>query len=218
MERDLSIDLTGKQMGFLKVLKLHRNHHFGNSWLCLCECGKEIVFASTHLLGSKNRRPNKSCGCKEKTHEGNTIKHYRLYQIWQGMKKRCYNEDAVNYERYGGKGVYIEEEWKENFQSFLTWSLSNDYKEGLTIDRIDSKKPYGPENCRWVDYYVQNQNKSTFKNNKTGHMGISKHGSGFRAHIQRNKEKKYLGYFKNIDDAISARKKAEEKFNKTGQL
>ena len=37
--------------------------------------------------------------------------------------------------------------------------MANGYADNLTIDRIDNNKGYSPDNCRWVDYVVQNENK-----------------------------------------------------------
>ena len=47
-----------------------------------------------------------------------------------------------------------------NFSNFFEWSIKNGYKDGLTLDRIDSSKNYCPDNCRWVDRFVQNSNTS----------------------------------------------------------
>ena len=72
------------------------------------------------------------------------------------MKSRCYNSKASKYYLYGGKGITVCEEWKNNFMSFYDWAMTNGYKDGLTIDRIDSDKNYCPENCKWATYKEQN--------------------------------------------------------------
>ncbi len=215
----MSIDLTGKKFGYLTVIKLHNEHHFGRSWLCRCDCGNEVVLNTSHLLGTKTRRPNKSCGCMKNTKDGNTMKYPRIYEIWYGMNKRCYDPSRENYERYGGRGASVCEEWRNDFQLFLEWAFNNGYKDGLTIDRIDSSKPYCPDNCRWADYYVQEQNRGPQKRNKLGILGVCPHTDGYyRAYIQRYGKRKHLGVFRTVEEAVAARKKAEEKFERTGTL
>ena len=65
-----------------------------------------------------------------------------------------------SYKNYGGKGISVCEEWSKSFSSFALWAEENGYAEGLTIDRIDGKKGYSPENCRWVTVAEQNRNYS----------------------------------------------------------
>jgi hypothetical protein len=209
---------VGNQYGRLTVIALNNKHWRGNSWVCKCECGKEVVLCTIHLLGSKTRRPNKSCGCSENVHDGNTIKHKRIYNIWYGIIKRCYHKHSGSYERYGGKGIRMEDVWKDSFDNFLEWSLANGYTKELTIDRIDSKKDYGPDNCRWVDYYTQAQNKSILKSNKTGVTGVYKSKYGYKVDISRNGIKLGLGHYKDFEKAKSVRYAAEKYFKENGTL
>lgn len=84
----------------------------------------------------------------------------KLYRVWCSMKERCNNPHNKSYKNYGGKGISVCEEWSKNFSSFALWAEENGYAEGLTIDRIDGKKGYSPENCRWVTVAEQNRNYS----------------------------------------------------------
>lgn len=84
-----------------------------------------------------------------------------LYRIYYLMKGRCYNPNKPDYKWYGGRGIRVCDEWKESYLNFREWALSNGYKEGLTIDRIDSGGNYEPSNCRWVNMIVQNNNKKS---------------------------------------------------------
>lgn len=83
----------------------------------------------------------------------------RLYRIFDHMKQRCYNKHNTRYKDYGGRGIEVCNEWCNNFQVFSDWSMSNGYKEDLTIDRIDVNGNYEPSNCRWVDNVTQQNNK-----------------------------------------------------------
>lgn len=74
----------------------------------------------------------------------------RLYGIFHNMKQRCYNPNNPKYNAYGGKGITICSEWLEDFEKFYNWALQNGYQEHLTIDRIENKKAYQPDNCRWI--------------------------------------------------------------------
>lgn len=55
----------------------------------------------------------------------------------RNLKRRCYNENDADYYRYGGRGIYVCDEWLVDSDNFFRWALIYGYEEGLTIDRID---------------------------------------------------------------------------------
>ena len=84
------------------------------------------------------------------------------------MIQRCFNPNAGNYNYYGGRGITVCEEWVNSFERFRDWSIDNNFKEELTLDRIDTNGDYCPENCRWVSWKVQQNNR---RNNTTVEFG-----------------------------------------------
>ena len=87
----------------------------------------------------------------------------RLYRIWSNIKTRCYNQNDPHFNRYGGRGITVCDEWKNDFKAFYDWAMSNGYQDDLTIDRIDNDGNYEPCNCRWVTVKEQNRNKRNVK-------------------------------------------------------
>jgi hypothetical protein len=152
-------DLSGQRFGRLTVqFGFRRNKR--TYWRCICDCGNEKdIFQSSLLRGLTN-----SCGCLQNeirilTHTTHGASKTRLYKIFCCMLKRCYNEKASNYERYGGRGIRICDEWHNNFLTFQKWALSHGYNDNLSIDRINPNDNYYPENCRWVDDTAQTRNR-----------------------------------------------------------
>jgi hypothetical protein len=152
-------DMT-KEPPFGKLTVLRRDGSTARgqaAWRCRCECGNEVTVPGNSL----RTRNTKSCGClrEEASREAHTthgMSRSRTYHIWQSMMRRCYEEDFLGYENYGGRGIVVEGRWY-TFENFVR--DMGECPAGLTLDRIDTEKGYGPDNCRWADQKTQTRNR-----------------------------------------------------------
>lgn len=80
------------------------------------------------------------------------------YLTWKGMKSRCDNPNAVNYAKYGGRGIAYDTRWADYREFVADMGLR---PTGHTLDREDNAGDYTKSNCRWATAKEQNNNKRT---------------------------------------------------------
>ena len=150
----------GERYGRLTIIRevepAGSSHKRVRRFLCRCDCGNEIICRLPNLKSGTT----KSCGCYRKFVSSNRrdchhLKNTRIYRIWCGMKRRCYNKHNEHFDRYGGRGIIVCDEWKTDFMNFYDWAMSNGYDDKLSIDRINNEGNYEPSNCRWANQKQQ---------------------------------------------------------------
>lgn len=175
-------DLTGMKFGYWYVMcrvedGISKTGNHFTKFKCRRDCGTVKDVLASSLRNGRSR----SCGCRarevsRKVCQDNFTTHgdskTRLYKIYCGMKKRCYDKKSSNYANYGARGITVCQEWLGNWESFKSWSIENGYTDTLSIDRIDVNGEYSPLNCRWVTRDVQANNR---RNNRVVEFGNEVH-------------------------------------------
>lgn len=137
--------------------------------MCQYTCNKCGNVFTSHISAI---RKNKTGMCSQCAHTKHGLTKHPLYGVWANMKQRCKDKGHHAYKNYGARGINVCDEWLNSFQAFYDWAMTNGYKKGLSIDRIDNDGDYCPENCRWATVLKQNLNQRVRCDNTSGIVGV----------------------------------------------
>lgn len=151
------IDIVGQKIGRWSVL----SRASLSNYFCACECGKTKEVARSRLLDGSS----KSCGCymsevMSKLHTTHGLSGTAILNTYNNMVRRCTDPKHEKYALYGAKGITICGDWLESLDTFVSWSLENGFRVDFQLDRIDGKKGYSPDNCRYVSACINMLNRN----------------------------------------------------------
>lgn len=218
------IDLTDKKFGRLTILYRIENNKCGQTrWHCRCDCGNEIdVFG-----GNLRKGHTRSCGC---------LKNEQIQKCSIKQNEYKFTDDYITAKTSNGIEFYVDKDDEWVFARYC-WSIDGhgyikacergthdkvwihrlivDCPDGYIVDHIngnplDNRK----SNLRVATRSQNNMNRKIQSNNNSGVTGVSfyQRKNMWSSEILVNKKKIHIGYFDKFDDAVAARKKAEEKY------
>ena len=224
-------DLTGQKFGRLTVIERAEDYvmpsgYRASKWLCQCDCGNTTVVLGKNL--TKNNG-TKSCGCFVKENMSKIKKRYNTYDLTGefGIGYTSKNEefwfDLEDYDSikdycwYKDKKGYIVSTDSKTRKTILFHRIITNCPDEFMPDHIHGKETRydnRKSNLRIVTRQQNGMNSALSENNTSGVTGVKWHGRDniWEACITVNYKKIYLGRYNKFDDAVKARKEAEEKY------
>jgi len=149
-------DITGLKFNSLTALEKVDDICNRVAWLFECDCGKKKKMTSTNVVGGRST----TCGCSKKGTHGHSGKPE--YHAWYSMIERCTKSDHRFWNRYGGRGIKVCDNWLNSIDSFLR-DMGRRPSKKHQLDRIDNNKGYNKNNCHWVLPAINLRNRSDSK-------------------------------------------------------
>ncbi len=226
MARGVFEDLTGRRFGSLTALRRGKDYISPSGkrvvrWLCQCDCGNYRLIQAGRLRAGRS----KSCGCLRSEFAAEAIRKHNRYEFHGNYIIGITEEgdrfvfDTEDYDKIKdtywcmNSGGYVM--GKRGGRCVQRHRLVTSAEKGSNVDHLNHR----PEDNRKVNLRVISHQSNIWngqlrRNNTSGCTGVSwdKARSLWSAHITKNGKKIYLGRFSDYEDAVSARKAAEERY------
>lgn len=158
--RKVRIDMAGLRYGRLVGIEFAHSHGGRAHWLFECDCGNRTIACGSAVRAGTTT----SCGCFHReisatrltTHGHRARKrHPATYRAWQEINTFCTNAASPRYRDFGGRGIRVCSEWREDFTRFL--DNMGERPAGTILVRIDASAHFAPGNCRWAPVRSRSQ-------------------------------------------------------------
>lgn len=133
------------------------------------------------------------------------------FQIWTNMLMRCYDSaTADSHPTYNNCTVCPEWHYLSNFKKWF----DENYIEGYHLDKdilVKGNKVYSPETCCFIPIEINSlfTNRKRFRGKYP--IGIQPKDGGYEVAMESNGERKrYIGYYRTIEEAFQAYKTEKE--------
>lgn len=223
-------DLTNQKFDRLTVIKRVEDYvSTSNSnnryvqWLCKCDCGNEVFALGTSLRSGKTR----SCGCLSRELVSKRSKKYNQYDLsneygigYTSNTNEAFYFDLEDYDLiknycwYSDDG-YVFTNLKDKIISLHRLVMGCKHGDGLYVDHINHDKLNCRKyNLRIVTNQQNSMNAAKRSDNTSGVTGVRfcEERNKWNAQIMFDYRAKNLGYFDTFEEAVDARKQAEEEY------
>jgi hypothetical protein len=232
MDRDRTEDFTGRRIGNVIVLerdenKIHPNGGSSVMWRCKCDCGKIFTTYSETL---RKNRDTLSCGCMRPYYNSLDKKKYNKYDLS--------GDYGIGYDKNGNE-FYFDIEDYDKIKRFYWCVDENGYvvstdkerefakvrmhrivmnlypgNSEILVDHIhaEAKNDNRKINLRIATGSQNCMNRGLMNTNTSGVTGVmfDENTGSWLASITKDYNMIRLGYYINFDDAVAARKAAED--------
>lgn len=121
----------------------------GYSQACIIGYGKLKHFQKIAVSKSITENQAISINAAQTIRRKHKIRKRPLgYNSFIAMKGRCYNKRNKAYPKYGGRGIQVCKQWRNNFEQFIL-DMGPPPHPDWAIHRVNNDGDYEPSNCRW---------------------------------------------------------------------
>lgn len=170
--------VTHYKVGRLQVLDKWKQD--GRDYaLTLCDCGNKKAMRYDYIQKCVKENLEASCGCRQKEHARDlgfknkkfNYNRKKLHDCWDNMQSRCHDPKDKNYYRYGARGIYVCDRWRNSIEDFIS-DVGIPIHDKMQLDRINNDGNYEPGNVRWVECKENVRNRSNTR--RVTYLGITK--------------------------------------------